>query len=246
LRLEPRNANGVSMEKALRKTTKTILVVDDDQDIVQTIKGNLELDGYAVLSAYDGRTGLDIVRTHRPDLVILDLNLPDIDGIKACQIIRREFDFPIIMLTARETLSDKVLGLECGADDYMVKPFNFLELSARIKSVLKRVERNLVNEKHEFKDLSINFKSKSVSVRGDTVKLTKTEFDLLELFVSYPDEALSREFIQQQIWRDSQLYQTSRAVDVHVQRLRKKIEPEVENPEYIITVAGVGYKFNAG
>jgi len=222
-----------------------ILVVDDDKDIVQTIKGNLELDGYEVLAAFDGRTGLHIAKTTRPDLIILDLTLPDIDGIKTCQIIRREFDFPIIMLTARDGVADKVLGLECGADDYIVKPFNFLELSARIKSILKRVERSLVNDQYEFKDLSINFKSKTITVRNETVKLTKTEFELLSLFVSYPGEVLSREFIQQQIWRDSQLYQTSRAVDVHVQRLRKKIEAEVDKPEYLVTVAGVGYKFQA-
>ena len=143
-----------------------ILVIDDDRDIVQTLKGNLELDGYHVQYAFDGMTGLHIVKTTRPDLIILDLNLPDIDGIKACQIIRREFDFPIIMLTARDGLSDKVLGLECGADDYLVKPFHFLELSARIKAILNRVQRRLVQEQHQFKDLSINFKSKSVIVRG--------------------------------------------------------------------------------
>ena len=227
------------------KKSRTILVVDDDKDIVQTIKGNLELDGYSVLCAFDGRTGLRLARENRPDLIILDLNLPDIDGIKACEIIRREFDFPIIMLTARDGVSDKVLGLECGADDYMVKPFNFLELSARIKSIFKRVERLIVKDQYDIKDLSINFKSKSVSVREQNVKLTKTEYALLELFVSYPDETLSREFIQQQIWSDSQLYQHSRAIDVHIQRLRKKIEKEIDNPDYIVTVAGVGYKFQA-
>jgi DNA-binding response OmpR family regulator len=225
------------------RSQTTILVVDDDKDIVQTIKGNLELDGYEVLSAYDGRTGLDMTKTYRPDLIVLDLNLPDIDGIKACQIIRREFDFPIIMLTARDALSDKVLGLECGADDYVVKPFNFLELSARIKAILKRVERSLVKDRYETGDLSIDFKSKRILARGEEVKLTRTEFELLELFISYPDAALSREFIVNQIWRDSQLYQHSRAVDVHVQRLRKKIEADSENPQYIVTVAGVGYKF---
>jgi two-component system alkaline phosphatase synthesis response regulator PhoP/OmpR family response regulator RpaB len=198
-----------------------ILVVDDDKDIVQTIKGNLELDGYEVLTASDGHSCLQMAREQRPDLIILDLNLPDIDGIKACQIMRREYDFPIIMLTARDGVSDKVLGLECGADDY-------------------------INDLCEFNDLCIDFKSKNVSVRGEGVKLTKTEFELLSLFVSYPGEVLSREFIQQQIWRDSQLYQTSRAVDVHVQRLRKKIEAEVDKPEYIVTVAGVGYKFQVG
>lgn len=229
-----------------QKIKKTILVVDDDKDIVQTIKGNLELDGYEVFTAYDGQTGLHIVKTTRPNLIILDLNLPDIDGIKACEIIRREFDFPIIILTARDGISDKVLGLECGADDYIIKPFNFLELSARIKSIFKRVERSLVKEQHEFKDLSINFKSRSISVRGKDINLTITEFQLLELFVSFPNEVLSRNFIQKQIWQDSQLYQHSRTIDVHVQRLRKKIEKEIENPEYILTVTGVGYKFQSG
>ena len=234
------------MANVTKKNRYRILVVDDDKDIVQTIRGNLELDGYEVLTAFDGHTGLHIAKTTRPDLIILDLNLPDIDGIKACEIMRREFDFPIIMLTARDSVSDKVLGLECGADDYMVKPFNFLELSARIKSIFKRVERSLVKDHYEYKDLSINFKSRTITVRGKNIKLTKTEYELLELFVSYPNEVLSREFIQQQIWRDSQLYQTSRAVDVHMQRLRKKIEPEIEKPEHIVTVAGVGYKFQTG
>jgi len=229
-----------------QKTRATILVVDDDKDILQTIKGNLELDGYEVLSAFDGRSGVDMVKKCRPNLIILDLNLPDIDGIKACQIIRREFDFPIIMLTARDGVSDTVLGLECGADDYMVKPFNFLELSARIKAILKRVERDPVKNYCEVKDLFMDFKTKKVSVRGKETKLTKTEFELLELFVSYPDEVLSREFITNQIWRDSELYQHSRALDVHVQRLRKKIEADIENPRYIVTVAGVGYRFQTG
>ena len=234
------------MPEITGKIQATILVVDDDKDIVETIKGNLELDGYEVLSAFDGRSGVDIAKRCRPDLIILDLNLPDIDGIKACQIIRREFDFPIIILTARDGVSDTVLGLECGADDYMVKPFNFLELSARIKAIFKRVERNLVKDHYELRELSIDFKSRKVSLRGEEIKLTKTEFELLELFVSYPDEVLSREFITNQIWRDSELYQHSRALDVHVQRLRKKIEFDIENPQYIVTVAGVGYKFQAG
>ena len=234
------------MPEVTGKIRPTILVVDDDKDIVETIKGNLELDGYEVLSAFNGRSGVDMAKRCRPDLIILDLNLPDIDGIKACQIIRREFDFPIIMLTARDGVSDTVLGLECGADDYMVKPFNFLELSARIKAIFKRVERNLVKDHYELRELSIDFKSRKVSLRGEEIKLTKTEFELLELLVSYPDEVLSREFITNQIWRDSELYQHSRALDVHVQRLRKKIEFDIENPQYIVTVAGVGYKFETG
>lgn len=228
----------------VQKKEYTILVVDDDQDIMQTIKGNLELDGYRVICAQDGRTGLDMVKNSRPDLIMLDLNLPDIDGIKACQIIRREFDFPIIMVTARDGVSDKVLGLECGADDYIAKPFNSLELSARIKAVLNRMERSIVKNNFESGVLSINFKSRQAFLQGQEINLTKTEYELLELFVNYSGEVLPREFIREQIWRDSQLYKYSRAVDVHVQRLRKKIEPDTDNPTYITTISGVGYKSN--
>lgn len=227
------------------KLVQTILVIDDDKDIVKTIKGNLELDGYQVLFAHEGRVGIDLAREHRPHLKVLDLNLPDIDGIKACQFMRREFDFPIIMLTAREGLADMVLGLECGADDYMVKPFNALELSARIKAVLKRTERSIVKSCYEGEYISIDFKSRQVQVLGKSVPLTKTEYELLELFVSYPAEVLSREFIRGQIWRDSELYKHSRTVDVHVQRLRKKLESDPNNPMFIVTVAGVGYKYMA-
>ncbi len=221
----------------------TILVVDDDEDIMQTIKGNLELDGYEILCASDGRSGINMVKKYRPDLIILDLNLPDMDGIKTCQIVRREFDFPIIMLTARDGVTDKVLGFECGADDYIPKPFNSLELSARIKAVLKRVERSLIKNRYETDTLSIDFKSRRVFSHDKEIKLTKTEYQLLELFVTYPNEVLSRDFIRNQIWRDSQLYKHSRAVDVHIQRLRKKIEPDIENPRAIVTVSGVGYKY---
>lgn len=234
------------MTQTPHKARAMILVVDDDTDILETIRGNLELDGYEVLCAQNGRDGIDLAKNHHPDLIVLDLNLPDIDGIKACQIIRREFDFPIVILTARDGISDKVLGLECGADDYMVKPFNFLELSARIKAILKRVERDLVKNYYENKDLRVDFKARKVFVRGDEIKLTRTEFELLELFISYPGEVLSRDYITRQIWRDSELYQHSRALDVHVQRLRKKMESNMENPQYIVTVAGVGYGFNAG
>jgi len=224
---------------------KTILLIDDDEDIVQTVKGNLKLDGYTVITAHLGREGIEAAKKHNPDLILLDLNLPDLDGITICEILRKEFDFPIIMLTARDTLSDKVLGLKSGADDYIVKPFDYLELSARISAIFKRLDRSLVKEEHQFKDLEINFKTRQVKVRDVLVKLTKTEFQLLELFVSHPDQTLSREFIEKQIWWDSQLYSHSRALDVHIQRLRKKIEEKPETPNLIVTVAGVGYKFSS-
>jgi two-component system alkaline phosphatase synthesis response regulator PhoP/OmpR family response regulator RpaB len=220
-----------------------ILIIDDDPDIVQTIKGNLELDGFEVFSAHSGRQGLDRIRDRRPDLIILDLGLPDIDGIKCCQFIRREYDLPIIMLTARDSVADMVLGLECGADDYMVKPFNALELSARIRALLKRMARSLVQNRYECGPLAIDYVQRRVSLRGREIPLTKTEYELLELFVSYPNQVLARDFIRGQIWRDAQLYGHSRTLDVHVQRLRKKIETDPQNPCFIVTIAGVGYKY---
>ncbi|MEH0018297.1 MAG: response regulator transcription factor [Desulfobacter sp.] len=223
---------------------KTILIIDDDEDIVQTLKANLSLDGYGVSGAYTGREGIDLAKEIRPDLILLDLNLPDLDGIAVCDILRREFNAPIIMLTARDTLTDKVLGLKSGADDYMVKPFEFLELSARVTAMFNRFDRSMVRETREIQDLCINHKTRQVTLRGNTVKLTKTEFQLLELFTAQPDESLSRTFIEQQVWGDSQLYSNSRALDVHIQRLRKKIEEHPDTPTLITTIAGVGYRFN--
>lgn len=224
---------------------KTILIIDDDKDIVQTIKSNLTLDGYQVIYSYKGREGIDMAKQKRPDLILLDLNLPDVDGIVVCNVLRKSLDLPIIMLTARDSLSDKVLGLKSGADDYIVKPFEHLELSARITAIFSRVNRSLVREKQQFKNLEINYKTRQVNINGDVIKLTKTEFQLLELFVAHPDKSLSRDYIEKQIWWDSKLYSHSRALDVHIQRLRKKIEPNPETPTLIVTISGVGYKFNS-
>ncbi|MFH2059296.1 MAG: response regulator transcription factor [Pseudomonadota bacterium] len=224
---------------------KTILIIDDDKDIVQTIKSNLILDGYNIVYSYLGREGIELARKKRPDLILLDLNLPDVDGIVVCDVLRKSLDLPIIMLTARDSLSDKVLGLKTGADDYIVKPFEHLELSARITAIFNRVDRSMIREKHQIKDLEINYRTRQVSIKGKIVKLTKTEFQLLELFVGNPDQSLSRDFIEKQIWWDSKLYSHSRALDVHIQRLRKKIEHIPETPTMIITISGVGYKFNS-
>lgn len=233
------------MDTATPNRETQILIIDDDRDIVQTLRGNLLLDGYQIITAFDGRSGLKLAAARRPDLIILDLNLPDIDGIKACEVIRREFDFPILMLSARDGVSDKVLGLQCGADDYMVKPFDYLELSARIQAILQRVARTVVRDRQRFDRLTIHYNPRAVHVDDIPVKLTQTEFELLTLFAAHPAETLSREFIQRQIWSDSQHYSHSRALDVHVQRLRKKIEPTPEFPRYIQTVTGVGYRFTA-
>jgi DNA-binding response OmpR family regulator len=222
--------------------TQRILLIDDDPDIVTMVQANLELDGYVVDSAGTGGEGLERAERLRPDLVLLDLNLPDIDGIKVCQLLRRSGDVPIIMLSARDTVSDKLLGLECGADDYLVKPFNALELSARIRVVLRRVQRTQASTECRAGDICLDYRTHRVWVHDREVALTRTEFTLPELFVAHAGETLSRDFIQNQNWEDSKLYAHSRAIDVHVQRLRKKIEPVPQAPRYIVTVAGVGYR----
>ena len=227
-----------------KSNQKTILLIDDDKDIVQTIQGNLVIDGYNVISAFTGQDGIAMAERKNPDLVLLDLNLPDLDGVAVCKILRNKFNFPIIMLTARDGLSDKVLGLKTGADDYIVKPFDFLELSARITAIFNRIERTIVQNKQQFGDLEINFRTRQVLINSSTIKLTKTEFGLLELFVTYPGKALTRKFIEKQIWPDSQLYSHSRALDVHIQRLRKKIKAKSDYSDYIVTIPGIGYKFN--
>lgn len=224
-------------------TRPKILIIDDDSDIGKTVAANLELDGYAVTAVETGQAGIAAVTASPPDLVLLDLNLPDIDGIKVCQILRRASDVPVIMLSARDTVSDKLLGLECGADDYLVKPFNALELSARVRAVLRRVHRPQSSSECRAGDICLNYRTRQVTINNVDIHLTRTEFNLLEIFVTHAGETLSREFIQSQNWEDSKLYSHSRAIDVHIQRLRKKIEPNPQNPRYIITVAGVGYKY---
>lgn len=223
---------------------RQILIIDDDPDILKTLGANLSLDGYGIHEARTGREGIETAKAVRPDLILLDLNLPDLDGIAVCQILRKEFNLPIIMLTARDTLTDKVLGLKTGADDYMVKPFEYLELSARISAMFSRFERSRIPEAQTVSHLTINHRTREVILGDAPVKLTKTEFHLLALFAAHPDKALSRDFIEQQIWGDSQLYTNSRALDVHIQRLRKKIEERPETPALITTIAGVGYRLN--
>lgn len=224
-------------------TRQRILIIDDDQDIIKTVTANLELDGFAVRSASSGGAGLAAVEAQAPDLVLLDLGLPDIDGIKVCQILRRDSDVPVIMLSARDTVADKLLGLECGADDYLVKPFNALELSARIRTILRRVRRSEPAAPFRSGEVCLSYRDHTATIHGREVGLTRTEFALLELFVSHAGETLSRDFIQGQNWADSKLYSNSRAVDVHVQRLRKKIEENPQTPRLILTIPGVGYRF---
>ena len=219
-----------------------ILVVDDDHDILTIIKVNLELDSYKVFTAALGKDAISIFEKEPIDLIVLDLMLPDMDGIQVCRTVRANSHVPIIMLTAKDGLSDKVLGLESGADDYMVKPFNYLELAARIKALLRRSKSYfLADDVFEVGGLRLNPERREVKADGEKVILTKKEFDILSLLFKHAGKVLRRDTIKQEIWPGKKLYKWSRTLDVHIQHLRAKLEKNPEQPQYIITVPGVGY-----
>lgn len=220
---------------------KSLLVIDDDADILKVLKANLELFGFSALTADSWGAAEKVLEDGIPDLVILDLTLPDGDGVDICRILKDRYPrMPIIILTARDRVSDKVTGLESGADDYLVKPFETPELIARIKVCLRRALP--VEERIEIRGIEIDRKAHTVKVDGRFVELTPKEFDLLALFAANKGEVLNRETIRNSIWGDTKLYSWSRVIDVHLQHLRQKIEKDPSNPEYIVTVPGVGYK----
>jgi DNA-binding response OmpR family regulator len=227
------------------KMTKCkILVVDDDRNIVDLVRLYLERDGYRVLIAYDGLEALKLARQRRPDLIVLDLLLPEVDGLDVCRILQTESKVPIIMLTARTTEEDKLIGLELGADDYVTKPFSPRELVARVRTVLRRVGKEAPQGPTEmrFTDLVIDRRSHEVRVRGEVVSLTPTEFRLLEVLAGEPGRALTRlELLDRVFGYDFEGFE--RTIDVHVKNLRKKIERDPRQPTYVQTVYGVGYKF---
>lgn len=228
--------------KTMNERMHNILVVDDDPDILTILKDNLELDGYMVYTATLGNDALSLVDETTPDLVVLDLMLPDLDGIQVCRKIREKHDLPIVLLTARDGLSDKVLGLDSGADDYIVKPFDYLELAARIKACLRRSRLNqmpedrlVIGSLHLFPD------SRRVELNDRPLDLTKKEYDILYLLMQNAGKVMAREHIRGELWPGEQLYKWSRTIDVHIQHLRAKIEPKPEEPRYILTIPGVGY-----
>jgi len=221
---------------------KSLLVIDDDHDILKVLKANLEIYGFSAVTADCWAAARKVLDIQIPDLVILDLTLPDGDGIGICSILKNEYPkVPVIMLTARDSISDKVTGLESGADDYIVKPFETLELVARIKVCLRRSAP--AEERVAISGLEIDQKAHTVTVEGTAVELTPKEYDLLCLFAANRGEVITREFIRKKLWGTAKLYSWSRVIDVHLQHLRQKIEKDPSDPEYIITVPGVGYKF---
>lgn len=226
---------------------KKILVVDDEKSIVKGIKFSLEQDDMKVEVAYDGETALELAKANHYDMILLDIMLPGFSGLEVCQMIREFSDVPIIMLTAKGDDMDKILGLEYGADDYITKPFNILEVKARIKAIFRRNNRNVPEQENqkviETKGLKIDVDSRRVYIDDKEVNLTAKEFELVYLLVSNPNKVYSREQLLKTIWGPS-YPGDARTVDVHVRRLREKIEATPANPKYIHTKWGVGYYFH--
>lgn len=223
-----------------------ILVVDDEEHIVQLLKYNLEGNGYIVREAYTGREVLDIVQREKFDLIILDLMLPELDGIEVCKKLKKDVltsSIPIIMLTAKSGEMDKVLGLEIGADDYITKPFSIRELLARVKVILRRIEKkeNIKNGELKIGDVVIDLDRHEVRKKEKYIDLTYKEFELLKVLVENRGKALSRNTLLDIVWGYDYFGET-RTVDVHIRNLRKKIEDNDKEPKYIETIRGIGYK----
>jgi DNA-binding response OmpR family regulator len=221
-----------------------ILVIDDEQAILDLVEMILTREQFQVAVASNGKTALTLFDSFNPDLVILDLMLPDTNGHELCKEISRRKKTPIVMLTAKDDIVDKVLGLELGADDYITKPFDTRELIARIKAVLRRMESNndLVRKLVEHGDLVIDLDNRTVKRNGVNIELTLKEYELLEVFAMNPQKVFSREELLQKAWGYDFMGDT-RAVDICITRLRKKIEEDSSKPKHIITVYGFGYRF---
>ena len=225
---------------------KKVLVVDDEKLIVKGIRFSLEQDGMEVDCAYDGQEALDLIKANQYDVVLLDVMLPQLTGFEVCQQVRDFSDVPIIMLTAKGDDMDKILGLEYGADDYITKPFNILEVKARIKAIMRRSRSGRTGEENSkvlaYGGLKLDCDSRRVYIDDQEVNLTAKEFDLLELLMVHPNKVYSRESLLNTVWGSS--YPGDyRTVDVHIRRLREKIEPNPSDPRYIHTKWGVGYFF---
>lgn len=225
--------------------TRRILLVEDEKAIRDAVTAYLERENYWVTAVGDGQDALEEFQKHHFDLVILDLMLPRVPGERVCRVIRDTSDVPIIMLTAKGEDMDKILGLEYGADDYMTKPYNILEVKARIKTIFRRVNASAAPEDKKVirvRDMEVNLVKRTVTLAGKDVKLTAKEFDLLQLFIQNRGKVFSREAMLETVWKYDYAGD-ARTVDVHIRRLREKIERDTSKPEFIFTKWGVGYYF---
>ena len=226
-------------------TDRSVLVVEDEENLVEALRYNLEHEGYRVFTAPDGGSGLETARTALPDLVILDVMLPTLDGLEVCRILRRETDVPILMLTAKGEEIDRVVGLEIGADDYVTKPFSMRELMARVRAMLRRPRKTAVSEIAEplrSGSLAVDVEAHQASLNGEELRLKPREFDLLALFMRNRGRAFTRDQMLERLWGHDYIGDV-RTVDVHVRWLREKIESDPSTPARIITIRGVGYRF---
>jgi two-component system response regulator RegX3 len=227
---------------------KKLLIVEDERPMAEAISFSLRKEGYEIEIALDGERGWEMCRNDHYDLILLDLMLPRMDGMEICRKLRQESSTPIIMLTAKDSDLDKVLGLEMGADDYITKPFNMRELAARVKAVLRRVETKqeaASRGRLALGNIAIDKERHEVTVSGRVVEMPLMEYRLLEIFMKNPGKALPRSYLFGQAW-GGDFYGQTKTLDVHIRRLREKIEKEPARPEHIITVRGVGYRFEAG
>ena len=222
---------------------KKVLVVDDEKLIVKGIRFSLEQEGMQVDCAYDGQEALDMIKENTYDVILLDVMLPIFTGYEVCQQVREFSDVPIIMVTAKDDDMDKILGLEYGADDYITKPFNILEVKARIKAIMRRSSKKEEEVKEAtYGDLTIDCSSRRVYIEGQEVNLTAKEFDVLELLVFHPNKVYDRDALLDIVW-GKDYPGDARTVDVHIRRLREKIEKNPSEPKYVHTKWGVGYYF---
>ena len=226
---------------------RKILIVDDEKNIVDILKFNLQKESFDTIEAYDGRQALELAEREKPDLIILDVMLPEIDGFTVCRLLRQKMQTPILMLTAREEEVDKVLGLELGADDYITKPFSPRELMARVKANLRRVTDDSIpaqkNEVIRYGDLEIDINRYEVRRSGSPIELTLREFELVKFLGMQKGQVFSRENLLEKVW-GYEYFGDVRTVDVTVRRLREKLERDASKPVYILTKRGVGYYFN--
>ena len=241
------------MEEKMVKDAKTILIVDDEQPIVDILVYNLTKEGYNTIEASDGMTAVDIALEKKPDLILLDIMLPKLDGLSVCKRIKNSLNVPIIMLTAKDSEIDKILGLELGADDYITKPFSVRELVARVEANLRKIDAVAAiqmpsnveeNKKKENKivvgDLELDLDKFEVKVRGEVIDLTLREFEVLKFLASQPEQVITRETLLEKVW-GYEYYGDIRTVDVTVRRIREKIEKDTSIPKILMTRRGVGY-----